>query len=129
MQRGDDAGCAKAALGAVIVHHRLLDRAERAIGTVEIFHAHHMGGVKRADKTDAGIHRFINENSIVHAADQHGACAAIALGTAFLAAGQAAVEPEPVEQGEVRCEAREFDRLIVEQESDECSVGLSHVAS
>ncbi len=129
VQRGDDARRAEAALRTMIVHHRLLHRAERAIGPVEVFDGYHMGGIERADEADAGIDAFIDQHPVFDPPDQNRAGAAIAFRAAFLGSGQPPLEPKPVKQRQVRGKTGEFHGLLVENESNGCAVGLGHVAS
>ena len=57
-----------------------------------------MATVKRTDKADAGIHRFIFELAVEQPPHENRARSAVALGAPFLGTAQFAVEPEKVEK-------------------------------
>ena len=59
----------------------------------------------------------VAQPAAVELADHHGAGAAVALGAAFLGAGQAPVEAQPVEHRQGRIAAIDLDQLVAEQEA------------
>src|SRR3974390_401322 len=67
----DDAGRAKAALEAVLVTQRLLDRMQRAVGASEPFDSRYFRAIGLNSQHEAGSHRF--------AVDDHSARAANAM--------------------------------------------------
>ena len=118
IERHDDAGRAEAALRAMVVEHRLLDRVEAAGPAAKMLDGHDVAAVERGDEADAGRHRFIDEFALEEAPDQHGAGAAIALGAALLRAGQPKLEPQVIEKRPVRPQRAKPDDAVVEKETD-----------
>lgn len=66
---------------------RLLHRMQGAVGLLQVFHGKQSLAVQRRGELDAGIDRFQLQLAVDHAAQHHGAGAAIAFGAAFLGAG------------------------------------------
>ena len=58
VERHDEARRAEAALRAVTIDHRLLHRMQRAVLGRQMLDGDDMGGIQRADETDAGIDRL-----------------------------------------------------------------------
>ena len=116
-ERHHEARRAEAALRAVALHHRLLDRMQTAIRAFEMLDREQLAAIQRRQEADAGIDRFIAQIAAVEPPDNDGAGAAIAFGAAFLRAGHALVEPQPVEHRQGRVAAVEFDQPVAEQEA------------
>ncbi|MPM83571.1 hypothetical protein SDC9_130635 [bioreactor metagenome] len=105
------AGRAEAALRSVAVHHGLLRGVQSACaghGGVDqrvfrqVFHGpqrHAVDGVGQADATVDGL---VVHGAIAHAAQHHGAGAAVALAAAFLGAGAAEVFAQHFQQRAIR---------------------------
>ena len=118
VQRHDEPRSAEAALAAVAFDHGLLDGMQRAAGTRQMLHRHHMAAVAGCEKPDAGVDRLIDQFAIAEAPDQDRACAAIALGAALLGPGQAALEAEIVEQRVARADLAQARLAAVQKEAD-----------
>ncbi len=116
--RHREARRAEAALRRVRVDQRLLHRMQRAVRGRKPVDRQHAGAIELRQQHQAGIDRLVVQAIAVRPADHDGAGAAVAFGAAFLGAGQAGVEPQPVERGRGRRHARHGARLAVEQEAD-----------
>src|SRR5690606_27415445 len=77
-----------------------------------------MAAVERSEEADAGIDRFIGRFAAVKPADQYGTGTAVALGAAFLRAGEAAFQPEKIEQRSGCPRICEGNRPVIQQEAD-----------
>ena len=98
-QRHGKAWRAKAALRAVVVDQRLLQRVQ-AVGVGQVFHGEQRLAVQRWQKLNTGVYRAQAQPAVgVQLAQHHGAGAAIALGAAFLAAGLAQVFTQVLQHG------------------------------
>ena len=78
-----------------MIDHRLLDRMQRAVR--EILDRDDLAAVDLAQQQDAGIERLVAHHAVDHAANDHRAGAAIALGAAFLGANGAFLKPQVIQ--------------------------------
>jgi hypothetical protein len=108
---------AEAALRAVVLDHRLLDRVERAVRALEVLDGQELAAVQRRHEADAGIDRAVAQPAVFGLGDDDAARPAIALGTALLGAPPEGVAPEPFEHGERRVDGLERDRLVPQKEA------------
>ena len=100
-QAHDDSRRAEAALRAVEIDHRLLDRVQRvAVG--EILDRQHFRAVDLPQQQNAGVDGLISERAVAQARQHNGAGAAIALGAAFLRSLRPRLLAQPVEQRRAR---------------------------
>ena len=100
------------------VDHRLLDRVQAAVRTLQILDGEQLAAVEGAHELDAGIDRAVVEPIGVGLGHDHGAGAAVALVAPFLGAGAAPAQPEPVEHRLGRVDPVELDQLVAEEEAD-----------
>ena len=117
VERHHEARRAEAALRAVAVGHRALDRVERAAPRQALDGLQRLA-VEHRQEEDAGIDRAPFDRVAVQLAEQHGAGAAIALGAAFLGAGAAQRVAQIVEDGGGGIGVLDLDHLAVEEEAD-----------
>ena len=98
--------------------HRLLHRMQRPVRPAQMLDGDHMATIERGQKANTGIDRLIPQHAAGEPPDQHGAGAAIALGAAFLGAGQSPVEAQEIEQGLRGRDIGQRHRRPVEQKTD-----------
>ena len=113
-ERGHDAGRAEAALRAVMLDHRRLDRMQGAVGGREAFDRSHGLAVKLWQEEDAGV-QGTRALAIGH---DHRAGTAIAFVAAFLGSGQAAFLAQPVQQRPRRRYLVQRHGITVQQKRD-----------
>ena len=92
--RTDEPRRAKAALRAVVLNHRILNRMKRSIGASKPFDRAHRFAVQLWQKQDARIERFCARPI----RDHHATRAAIALITALFGSLQVARFAQPIKQ-------------------------------
>ena len=103
-----DARRAKAALGAMVVDHRLLQRMQRlALG--EILDRDQLGAVELAEQENAGVDRLVRQLAVAEPRQHHRAGAAIAFGAAFFRPLGAFIFAQPVKNGRPRRKPVERD--------------------
>ena len=117
VKRHHKARGAKAALAAVMFDHRRLHRMQPAIGAAQMLDRDDMAAMARGKEADAGVHRLIAQPAVMQASDQHRAGAAVALGAAFLGAGQAAVQAQEVQQRIAGADLVQADRGVVQKKA------------
>jgi hypothetical protein len=110
----------------VVLDHGLLYGMQAAFRAAEIFDGDHMATVERADKPNAGIDGFVDKAASPERPDQHGAGAAVALGTALLRAGQPCLQSQIVQKSEVRRNRFQADEAFIEIEADVISDRYTH---
>jgi hypothetical protein len=120
----DEAWRAESALRPAAVHHRRLQRMQLACGRGKAFDGSHAEPIDLAEHRDAGIDRQ-SDDSIVGCKplQDHRAGAAVALGAAFLGAGQTRVEAQPVEQRHGRRPIVDLRTYPVESDTDRLGHG------
>ena len=74
--------------------------------------------VQGRQKANTGVDRFIVQLALMQATDQNGAGTAIALGTAFLAARQALIKAQVIQQGQRRFDVSDALFLSVQKKAD-----------
>src|SRR5947207_956643 len=116
-QRHHKAGCAKAALRAMAVDERLLDRMQRAIIASQALDGDQLLAVERRDKLNARIDRAKSHAAVLELADDDGTCAAIALGTAFLRTGATQILAQILKHRPRRIDIVQRDDVTVEREA------------
>ncbi len=89
VERHHDPRRAEAALAAVQIDHRLLDRVKRRVPPGEMLDGHDVTEIHRGQQPDAGVDRLVAQSARVPPSHQHRAGAAIALRAALLGAAQA----------------------------------------
>ena len=111
-----DARGAEAALGGIALGQQVLHRMRRAVGAAQAFHRAHRHAMQLAEHRQAGIDR---RAMAVRLFQHHGAGAAIALGAAFLGAGERRGAAQPVQQRHGgRGAGRQGHRRAVQHEHD-----------
>ncbi len=115
--RHDEARRAEAALGAVAIDHRLLHRVQRAVRRLQVLDGEDLAAVEGRHEADAGVDGLVPDAVAVQASDHDGAGAAVAFGAAFLGAGLAFGQAQPVEHRHRRIDAPDFLQLVAQQES------------
>ena len=124
-QAHHEAGRAEAALRAVALDHRLLHRMQR-VGRGEALHRVDGLAVHGRQQADAGVDAIPREAIASRFGDRHRARAAVALGAAFLRAGELSVLAQPREQGGLRRHALDLDGRAVQQEAQRAGAGIGH---
>ena len=80
-----------------MLDHGGLNGVQPAIRAPQMLDRDDVATVARGEEADAGIDRFVMQMPVMQPADQNGAGTAIPLGTAFLGAGQATVQPQEIQ--------------------------------
>jgi hypothetical protein len=124
-QRHHEARRAEAALGAVALDQRPLDRMRRAVRAAEVFDREQLATVQLADEANAGVDRPVADTAVAQAADRDCAGAAIALIAALLGAGPPLDQAQPVEHGHGRVDPIELAQLLAKKKSDLLAHGLT----
>jgi hypothetical protein len=78
----------------------------------EVLHRDEFAAIQLAEHSDASVHRFINQATVVLPCDDDSTRAAIAFGAAFLGSGRALLQPQPVEHRGLRREPIEPNGAI-----------------
>ena len=115
-QAHHDPGRAEAALRGMVVDHRLLQRMQLA-ARGEVFNRDELCAVELAQKQNAGVERLVGEPAALELRQRHGACAAIALGAAFLGPLRSHLLAQPVENGRARGESVERNLAAAEKKA------------
>lgn len=123
IQRHHEPRRAKAALAAVMVHHRLLHRMQPPVGAGQMFDGHHVAPVNRRQEPDAGVDRRIAQPLRPQPSDQNRARPAIALRTAFLGAGHAPLQPQEIQQGPACAGIMRGHLAAIQQKADVRALG------
>jgi hypothetical protein len=100
------------------IYHCLLDRMQTAILAAQVLDGDNVTAIEGGKKADAGIDGFIFQDATVQAANEYGAGAAITLGAAFLASGQAAFQAKVVQQRLVRRDILDSHIGAIQQKPD-----------
>ncbi len=128
-QRHHESWRTEAALRAVKVDQRLLDRMQAAVMR-KILNGDEIRAVGLASQHDARVDRVIDEPPTLPspasgggkgggtAAQHHRARPTIPLGATFLGPGRAFMKTKIIQQGEVRCDAAQSDDRATTQEMD-----------
>ena len=116
-QRHHEARRAEAALGAMVPHHRGLNRVQAAFAFREIIDGDDLLAVDLAHELNAAVDGLVANLIAVERAQRHRAGAAITLGTAFLGAGGAFPEPQVVEQRVAGRDIAELDDPALAQKT------------
>ncbi len=114
-----EAGRAEAALRPVALDERLLHRMERARRGAQALDGEHGLAVERGEETDAGVDRLPGERAVAaRLGDDDRARAAVALGAAFLRAGELPRLAQPGKKRRLGRRAGDVDALAVQHEAD-----------
>ena len=122
-QRHHEARRAKAALRAVAVDERLLDRMQRAVCAGQALDGDELLAVERRHELDARIDRAKADPAAVKLADDDGTGAAIAFGTAFLGSGAAQILAQKLKDRAGRVDGIERNDVAVEREANRRAAG------
>jgi hypothetical protein len=123
-QAHHEAGRAKAALGAVVSHHRLLGRMQASVFTCEVFHGPQSQAIDGMGQPDAAVDRLVADRFALAArpgrdlAQHDGAGTAVALAAAFLGAGCAQVFAQHFQQRALGWYIVQRDDLAAPDESE-----------
>ena len=117
MERHHDSGRTEAALRAVVIDERLLDRMQRPFAQ-QAFDGQNLTAVERREGADASVDRPIIDASRHRSTDRDRASAAVAFGAALFHAGAALRQAQPIEQRRRWLETCQFVKLVVQQESN-----------
>ena len=116
-QRHNESRGAEAALRAVKVDQRLLNRMQAAV-TRKILDGDEVCAVSLASKHDAGVDGAIDE-AIANTATEHDrAGPTIPLGAAFLGSGRAFMHTKVIQKRKVRCDATQMNDSAATHELD-----------
>jgi len=124
-QAHHEAGRTEAALRAVALDHRLLHRMQR-VGHGEALHRVDGLAVHGRQEAETGVDAVPCEAIAPRFGDRHHARAAVALGAAFLRAGELSLLAQPGEQRGLWRHARDLDGRAVQQEAQRAGVGIGH---
>ena len=110
--RHHEAGRAEAALGGMGIDQHLLHGMKRAVRCRQAFNREERAIVDLRQHHQAGIHRLVSHGTIALPAKDDGAGAAIALGTAFLGAGEMRAGTQPIKHRHESCSAARCPRRM-----------------
>ena len=109
-------------------HHRGLDRVQPAVRAAQMLDGDDVAAVAGGEEADAGVHRLIDHRAVVQAPDQHRAGAAVALGAAFLGAGEAPAEAQEIQQRVAGTGLGQLDFGVVQKKTDHVGDAFAWVA-
>ena len=115
-ERHDEAGRAEAALRAVAVDHGPLHRVQAAVLALQVLDREELAAVELAHELDAGVDGTVADRPVLEPAHGHRAGAAVALRTAFLGAGAALVQTQPVQHRHGRVDLADPPLLGAQEE-------------
>jgi hypothetical protein len=116
-QRHDESRGAEAALRAMKVDQRLLNRMQAAV-TRKILDSDEVRAVGLASQHDAGVDGAIDEATANMATEHDRAGPTIPLGAAFFGSGRAFMQTKIIQKRKVRCDAAQMNDGAATQELD-----------
>ncbi|GEO13462.1 hypothetical protein MAE02_11580 [Microvirga aerophila] len=87
----------------------------------QVLDGHEFGAIDLAQQEDTGIDGLVMHMPVPHAAERNGACAAIALGAAFLGTDLAFLKSQVVQKRRARVKARDLYDSSLAQKADRFS--------